>query len=162
VLTWGPSCAPGNQPAAYSTWWISGQYVNTFGSVPGHTYCNGGRIMAVRPGDVLQLDMYKLHKSQVWRQVVRNRRTRSEVTYDINMLDQYQNNLWFRVELYDGAVPPLVTFVNTSFSISKWDKDACFVLERGVCGVVGPLRFARNACMAPMIVLNGEDANCTL
>jgi hypothetical protein len=32
VLTWGPSCAPGEKPRTYSTWWISGQYVNTQGS----------------------------------------------------------------------------------------------------------------------------------
>ncbi|CAF1210031.1 unnamed protein product [Rotaria sp. Silwood1] len=38
VLTWGTSCAPGTQPAAYSTWWISAQYVNTYGKLPGEFY----------------------------------------------------------------------------------------------------------------------------
>ncbi|CAF1250525.1 unnamed protein product [Rotaria sordida] len=45
VLTWGTSCAPGTQPAAYSTWWISAQYVNTYGKFPGYTGCKGGQIM---------------------------------------------------------------------------------------------------------------------
>lgn len=37
VLTWGKSCAPTSQPPAYSTWWISAQYVNTMGNYPGYT-----------------------------------------------------------------------------------------------------------------------------
>jgi hypothetical protein len=54
VLTWGPSCAPGEKPRAYSTWWISAQYVNTFGRHRGYTDCQGGPIMRVKPGDTLR------------------------------------------------------------------------------------------------------------
>ena len=34
VLTWGSTCAVG-APDDYSTWWISGQYVNTYSSPRG-------------------------------------------------------------------------------------------------------------------------------
>ena len=53
-------CAPGKQPRAYSTWWISGQYVNTFGgfikngymplSVYGFFANGGGNSWVVRVG----------------------------------------------------------------------------------------------------------------
>ena len=70
VLTWGPSCAPGNQPPAYSTWWISAQYVNTYGNLTGYTGCLGGPIMAVNPGNQL-LIQFKLNGT-VWTQIVTN------------------------------------------------------------------------------------------
>lgn len=57
VLTWGTSCAPGLQPPAYTSWWISAQYVNTFGHEPGYTDCHGGPNMRVSPGDVLDLSL---------------------------------------------------------------------------------------------------------
>jgi hypothetical protein len=57
VLTWGPSCAPGKQPRTYSTWWISGQYVNTNGQVSGYTGCAGGTFMSVNVCDTLDIDM---------------------------------------------------------------------------------------------------------
>lgn len=101
VLTWGPSCAPISQPPRYSTWWISGQYVNTFGNYPGYTGCKSGPEMAVNPGDVLTIK-YSLYQD-VWTQTIYNHNTAQQVAYHINMLNQSQNYAIFSIEPYDNA-----------------------------------------------------------
>src|SRR6185437_548303 len=89
VLTWGSSCAPGKQPRAYSTWWISGQYVNTNGSDPGYTGCAGGPIMSVAVGDTLDLDFSLA--GTIWTQTVTDAQTGQSVSYSIDMMNQAQN-----------------------------------------------------------------------
>lgn len=102
VLTWGPSCAPIKQPPLYSTWWISGQYVNTFGSYPGYTGCHSGPEMPVHPGDVLTIT-FSLSE-EVWTQTIYNNNTEQQVQFHINMLNQSQNYAIFSIEPYDRAV----------------------------------------------------------
>ena len=50
VLTWGGTCAP-TAPNSYASWWISAQYVNTYGTDQGYTGCHGGQGMDVAVGD---------------------------------------------------------------------------------------------------------------
>jgi len=110
VLTWGSSCAPGHQPKQYSSWWISGQYVNTFGHHAGYTGCLGGDIMSVKPGDKLHMDMYlsKSNSTQgIWHQLVNNNSTGRSVSYHIDMLGQGQN--WAEL-VYEFYSPPALSF----------------------------------------------------
>ena len=79
VLTWGSSCAPGTQPRAYSTWWISAQYVNTNGSNPGFIGCYGGPVMSVNVGDTLNMDIQLT--GTVWNQTVLDVQTNQSVSF---------------------------------------------------------------------------------
>jgi hypothetical protein len=45
VLTYGVSCAPTQQPKAFSSWWISAQYVNTLSSHKQYKGCFSGPSM---------------------------------------------------------------------------------------------------------------------
>ncbi len=102
VLTWGPSCAPTNQPPLYSTWWISAQYVNTYGSDPGYTGCLSGPAMSVHPGDVLTIT-FSL-SNEVWTQTIYDHNTEKKVEFQINMMNQAQNYAIFSIEPYNNAI----------------------------------------------------------
>ena len=129
VLTWGPSCAPGDQPRDYSTWWISGQYVNTNGSYPGYTGCLGGEIMSVDVGDTLTLEMAMA--GTVWTQTVTDDQTGQKVTYSIDMLGQAQNIAYFIVEEYSSAPVSEVIFTDTTITFGTADAADCELTERG-------------------------------
>jgi hypothetical protein len=86
VLTWGDSCAPGTQPRAYSTWWISAQYVNTIGNDPGYMGCYGGSVMSVKVGDQLNIDMQLA--GTVWNQTVTDAQTNQSVSFSFDMMGQ--------------------------------------------------------------------------
>ena len=101
VLTWGNSCAPISQPPAYSTWWISAQYVNTFGSDPGYTGCLSGPGMYVNPGDVLTIT-FSLTPT-IWTQTIYDNNTEQQVEFHINMMHQAQNYAIFEIEPYNNA-----------------------------------------------------------
>jgi hypothetical protein len=130
VLTWGPSCAPGNQPAAYSTWWISAQYVNTYGNLTGYTGCLGGNIMAVNPGNQLRMQ-FKL-KGTVWTQIVTNLATNKAVTFSINMLGQAQNDVYFFIELYSATIVNDVEYLNSFWQFDKPSNYGCTLSFRGI------------------------------
>jgi hypothetical protein len=129
VLTWGPSCAPGKQPAAYSTWWISGQYVNTNGSQPGYTGCNGGPIMAVYVGDTLDMDISL--SGRVWTQTVKDEQTGASVAYSIDMMNQAQNLAYFVIEEYSSAPVSEVIFTDTTLTFGSSDAGDCKLNMRG-------------------------------
>jgi len=133
VLSFGPSCAPGAQPPLYSSWWISGQYVNTFGSRPGFTGCLGGPIMVARVGDVLSLQIFK--RLNVWKQRITNLSDQGKtVAFSINLGNQYQNWAIFRIEDYNGGAPVgnTFTFYNTSVQYANWDPSLCYIGQRGL------------------------------
>jgi len=129
VLTWGPSCAPGKQPRAYSTWWISGQYVNTNGSYTGYTGCLGGTIMAVEVGDTLNIDMSLV--GTVWTQTVTDAQTGESVTYSIDMMNQAQNLAYFVIEEYSSAPTMDVIFTGTTLTYGSADSADCKLAMRG-------------------------------
>jgi hypothetical protein len=118
VLAYGPSCAP-HQPQdvsgnPYHSWWISGQYVNTYGSYSGHTGCNGGEVMTVPVEDSLFVNM-SLHGS-IWTQTVTSRATGRTVRYSIDMLNQAQNWALLEFENY-GDFTPSGEWVLTNLAI---------------------------------------------
>jgi hypothetical protein len=129
VLTWGPACAPGTQPRAYSTWWISGQYVNTNGSVSGYTDCNGGPIMSVNVCDTLVMDIAL--SGTVWTQTITDEQTAQTVTYSIDMQNQAQNLAYFVIEEYSSAPVSEVIFTDTTLTFDSADAADCKVNMRG-------------------------------
>ena len=129
VLTWGRSCAPGTQPAAYSTWWISAQYVNTYGKNPGYTGCSGGPVMSVNVGDALAIDMQLA--GQVWNQTVTDEQTGQSVTFSKDMLGQAQNHAYFDIEGYSSAPVSEVVFTNTTLTFGSADAADCRLSRRG-------------------------------
>ena len=129
VLTWGPSCAPGTQPREYSSWWISGQYVNTFGSLAGYTGCDGGPIMSVNVCDSLSMDMEL--SGTVWTQTVTDLQTSRTVTYALDMQSQAQNLAYFVIEEYSSAPVSEVIFTDTTLTFDTPDAADCKVNTRG-------------------------------
>ena len=129
VLTWGPSCAPGKQPRSYSTWWISGQYVNTNGSDTSYMGCKGGTIMSVAVGDTLDMDIAL--SGTVWTQTVTDEQTGQSVTYDIDLMNQAQNLAYFVIEEYSSAPVSDVVFTNTTITFDSPDAGDCKLTMRG-------------------------------
>ena len=129
VLTWGPACAPGKQPRAYSTWWISGQYVNTNGKQPGYTDCHGGPIMSVDVGDVLIIDMAL--DGTIWTQTVTDAETGESVVYSIDMMNQSQNLAYFVIEEYSSTPVSDVVFSDIVITFGAPDAADCKLAMRG-------------------------------
>jgi hypothetical protein len=117
VLTWGPSCAPSEQPAAYSTWWISGQYVNTNGNDSGYTGCQSGDIMPVNVGDTLNIEMSL--SGTTWTQTITDVQTAQSVNFAIDMQGQAQNIAYFQIEGYSQNPVSDVEFTNTTITFAK-------------------------------------------
>jgi hypothetical protein len=129
VLTWGDSCAPGTQPRAYSTWWISAQYVNTIGNDPGYMGCYGGSVMSVKVGDQLNIDMQLA--GTVWNQTVTDAQTNQSVTFSFDMMGQTQNIAYFVIEEYSSAPVSEVVFTNTIITYGSADSADCKLAMRG-------------------------------
>jgi uncharacterized protein (TIGR03437 family) len=130
VLTWGDSCAPTSQPTAFSSWWISAQYVNTIGNDPGYTGCFSGNSMLVAPGDVLLLDMELDANSGLWTQTVTDSNTKQSVTFSMNMEGQGQNWAYFAIEEWYGAtISSPVIFSNTTITFQSVDTGSCSVAQ---------------------------------
>jgi len=129
VLTWGSSCAPGKQPRAYSTWWISGQYVNTFGSAAGYTGCQGGPIMSVGVGATLNIDIALA--GTLWTQTTTDMQAGQSVTYSIDMMNQAQNLAYFVIEEYSSAPVSAVVFTDTTITFGSPDAADCKLTMRG-------------------------------
>ncbi|MER7768675.1 hypothetical protein [Kitasatospora sp. NPDC096140] len=136
VLTWGPSCAPAaGAPAGYSSWWISGQYVNTEGSRPGYQGCFSGKAMQVNPGDKLDIAMRLDSASGKWIQTITD--GPDHVSFSENLHGQAQNWLLFVIENYDDAsFNALLSFRNTRVDFQNADQATCdrWGREPGVSG----------------------------
>ena len=122
VLSWGPSCAPTPQPTPFSSWWISAQYVNTFGSDPGYSGCLSGPSMLVNPGDVLLLNLSLDAGSGIWTETVTDANTVQSVAFSIDMQGQGQNWAYWAMEFWYGAtINTPVTFTNTTITFQSPD-----------------------------------------
>jgi hypothetical protein len=122
VLSWGPSCAPTPQPTPFFSWWISAQYVNTFGSDPGYSGCYSGNSMQVNPGDVLLINLSLAANSTVWTETVTDSNANQSVAFSIDMQGQGQNWAYWAMEFWYGAtLPASLTFTNTTFTFQSPD-----------------------------------------
>jgi hypothetical protein len=128
VLTWGGTCAP-TAPSSYDSWWISGQYVNTYGSEQGHTGCLGGQGMDVAVGD--QLDIAMTLSGTSWNQTIVDRQSGHTATFDIDMDGQAQDWGIFTIES-DGSEPISdVVFTSTTLTLAAADGAGCQPSTRG-------------------------------
>jgi hypothetical protein len=128
VLTWGGTCAP-TAPNSYASWWISGQYVNTYASDQGHTGCLGGQGMDVAVGDPLDIAMTL--SGTVWNQTVVDRQTGNMATFAIDMDGQAQDWAIFTIES-DGSEPISdVVFTSTTLTLAAADSAGCQPSTRG-------------------------------
>jgi hypothetical protein len=130
VLTWGPTCAPNAPRNAYTSWWISAQYVNTFGSDPGYTGCLGGDGMSVAVGDELVLVMTL--NGTVWSQTVTDSVSMQSVSFDLDMLGQAQNYAEFSIEIYTENPASDVVFTDTTVTFADAEAAACQPTVRGI------------------------------
>ncbi len=122
VLSWGPSCAPTSQPAPFTSWWISGQYVNTFGSDPGFTGCFSGSSMLVSPGDQLLVNISLDSTTEVWTETVTDSASHQSVSFTMNLQGQGQNWAYFAMEAWYGEkISTPVTFLNTTLTFQSAD-----------------------------------------
>lgn len=131
VLAWGSSCAPGTQPAVYSTWWISAQYLDTSGSDPAHSGCYGGPVMPAPVATPLLLTM-KL-SGAIWEQTVTTEggAAQSSVGFDEDLAGQAQNRAEFVIEGYSAAPVSDVIFNDTTITFAWPDFVDCAVARRG-------------------------------
>ncbi len=129
VLTWGGTCAP-TAPNTYDSWWISAQYVNTYGSDPGYTGCLGGQGIDVGVGDALHITMTL--DGTTWKQVVVDQQSGQMATYDIDMLGQAQDWAIFTIEQPTSVKPVSdVVFTSTTLTFADADPAACQPSVRG-------------------------------
>jgi hypothetical protein len=130
VLTWGPTCAPTSPKNSYASWWISAQYVNTFGSDAGYTGCLGGTGMNVQTGEALQIVMTL--NGTVWHQAVTDTANAQSVSYDLDMLGQAQNYAEFVIEQYTQDPATDVIFTATTVTFEKAEAASCQPSMRGM------------------------------
>jgi hypothetical protein len=118
VLSFGLSCAPTAQPPQFTSWWISGQYVNTFQNPQNPAICFSGNSMAVNPGDVLLLNMFLNTASTVWTETVTDVNLDQSVTFNMDLQGQGQNWAYFAIEeWYDAVITTPFTFSNTALTL---------------------------------------------
>ncbi len=164
VLTWGDSCAPTKQPPTYSTWWISGQYVNV-GDDPDYQGCHSGRAMSVAVGEVLDIDFALDRSSGVWTQTVTGRS--GSVRYAINMRRQNQNRAIFAVEPWDNAqFAHQLVFSDTTITFRDADTRACTDPDVSYSGTGGaitkPTTSDGRTCHISTATVNGTENRSTL
>ena len=160
VLTWGPSCAPGDKPTDYSSWWVSAQYVNSFGHLPGFTGCTGGPVMQVQPGDHLLIH-YWLDGS-IWRQRVDDLQSQASVSFDFDLRHQAQNVAEFEIETYDGGHLPAAEFEDVTITFAHAEKGGC-APQVGADQAISGIRISQGGrtCHIDRIVLDPGSASST-
>jgi hypothetical protein len=147
VLTWGPTAAAKCPTDPYGSWWISGQYVNTYGHYTGYTGCLGGDGIFVNPGD--NLDMTMSLSGTVWHQEVVDTTTSQTAVYDIDMLGQDQNVVWFLIEPYSGGEPAKdAVFTNTTMKFSQPVSASLSPSVVGLNATVGTVQVAADGLSA--------------
>ncbi len=161
VLTWGPTCAPNSPKDAYASWWVSAQYVNTFGKYAGYTGCAGGDGMNVQTGDALQMVMTL--SGSVWQQTVTNTNAQHSVSYDIDMLGQAQNSAEFVIEMYTEPPVADVVFTATTVTFEHAEPASCQPNSRGMNDFFTNPRASADGkqCSIDRIVLRAQDVPAT-
>ena len=161
VLTWGAACAPGGLND-YSSWWISGQYVNVSTSAAGPTACLGGEVMKVNSGDVLDLDIV-LNGSK-WSQITHDEMTQKTVNFDHDLKGQSQGRAIFDVELPTSAKPTTdVIFTSTVLTMSMPDPKACTAVYKGRNDYITKSRVSKDGlhCCIDKITLRANGVAAT-
>jgi hypothetical protein len=116
VLTWGPSCAPGHQPTAYSTWWVSPQY-DTGGDEVNDTGCQSGPFMPVNAGDLLVMTMAL--QVPFWYENIMDVQSGLTAEYQVPSTNYMYNRLSFLIQGNGQNLVSSVPFSNTSISFAS-------------------------------------------
>ncbi|HVW29438.1 MAG TPA: hypothetical protein VHC69_28930 [Polyangiaceae bacterium] len=156
VLTWGGTCAP-NAPNNYVDWWISAQYVNTYGDAQGFTGCKGGEGMTVTVGDLLHITMSL--NGTTWDQSVTDEASNKTVTFDFDLKGQAQDWAIFSIEVPTGKEPVSdIVFTSTVITTADSDPGVCTPSTRGTNDYFSAPRISadgRHCCVAK-IILRGQ------
>jgi hypothetical protein len=161
VLTWGPTCAPNAPNSPYSSWWVSAQYVNTYGMYAGYTGCHGGDGMNVNVGDELLMVM-KL-SGTIWQQAVTDGASQKTVSYDLDMHGQAQNYAEFDIEIYSEDPASDVIFTNTEIVLEQSQPKFCQPTTRGIDDFFTNPRMSADGktCTIDRIVLRAKGVPAT-
>jgi hypothetical protein len=166
VLTWGPTCAPNSPAQSYKSWWISGQYVNTYITSSSPNYasydgCHGGPGMTVAVGDTL--DMRFVLNGTDWTQTVTNRRTSQSVLYTLDMLGQAQASAEFVIEEYSSKPVSDVVFTSTVITFASSAKSVCQPAQRGKNDYFSAPRVSADGlrCCIDKVILRAEGVPAT-
>jgi hypothetical protein len=129
VLSIGPTCAPG-APTGYSSWWISGQYVNVSSGAAGSSGCLGGPGLDVAVDD--QLDIAMTLAGTVWTQVVTDRQTGKSVQFPMDLKGQGQNWATLAIEQPSNLKPVSdVIFTATRLQFAAPSPTSCQPSQHG-------------------------------
>jgi hypothetical protein len=161
VLTWGGTCAP-TAPNTYDNWWISAQYVNTYGNDPGFMGCLGGQGIDVAVGDALHITMWL--EGTTWKQTVVDAQTGEMASYDIDMKGQAQDWAIFSIEQPTSVKPASdVVFTSTTLTFADSDPAACQPSVRGTDDYfASPVTSVDGAqCCVSRIILRSQGVAAT-
>jgi len=149
TLIWGPSCAPGAQPANHGSWWISGLYVNE-NNTP---HCQGGNTMQVAVGDVISIAM--VLNGTVWNETITDTTSGNAVTYSIDLHGQPQNFLYLPMQGASQVPVSWVNWSNVSFTLASPEPDACFAYAQPGSDIVAASIMSSDQmhCMVPNVSL---------
>jgi hypothetical protein len=130
VLSIGPTCAPG-APNDYTSWWISGQYVNVSSGAAGPSGCLGGPGVDVGVGDSLDISMTL--SGTVWTQVVTDRQTGKTVQFPTDLKGQGQNWATLAIEQPSANLKPVsdVVFTATRLQFAAASPMSCQPSQHG-------------------------------
>ena len=166
VLTWGGTCAPMAPSDPYASWWVSGQYVNTYIQPSSPNYaayngCHGGPGMDVQTGDALLMTMQL--DGMNWVQTVADSRSGQQVSYTLDMLGQAQTWAEFVIEPYSRPPTADVVFTSTTVTFASPERSACQPTSRGEDDYFAqPLSSADGrTCCVSRIVLRGQGVAAT-
>ena len=160
VLTWGPTCAAG-APSDYTTWWISGQYVNTYSFDPGISGCHGGQGMDVNVDDLLDIDMTL--SGTMWKQTITDRQTSKTVDFTMDLMGQDQGWAIFDIEVQGAEPVSDVIFTSTTITMADADPSGCEPSTRGQNDYFAAPRMSGDGkrCCVSKIILRGQGVAAT-
>ncbi|KAJ3256492.1 hypothetical protein HK103_005490 [Boothiomyces macroporosus] len=139
VLTYGTSCSFQSSDAGLvdtNKWWISAQYVNTYGPA---FICTGGNAMNVNPGDKLTMVISLPTGSTVWQQTVTNLSNGKSVSFTYDLKGQEQAWAIFILELANGwhQYPPQFQVENIVLKTAPGTVNPCTFSSSAYSGYPG-------------------------
>lgn len=161
VLTWGPSCAPGN-PGGHETWWISPVYVNVTSRDSAYRGCHGGPVIKVEPEHLLDLHIYL--DAPNWVQKVVDLDSMKTTEYAHDMKGQAQARAFFVIELPDNAKPTEdIIFTKSVLTMAKSEPSACEPIARGMRDFASKARISADGktCCIDRIALRAAGVDAT-
>lgn len=156
VLTWGASCN-GNEKG----WWISGQYVYFTGGFGGAA-CEGGDIMTVETGDLLDIDIS--FNGMLWTQTITNRSNGKTVKYDRDLKGQKQVEVLYEIEEQTQSKPVEdVIFTNSVIKFKDSAPMSCVPRSQGQNDYVGTVRASMDGktCCISKVILRSAGVMAT-